>query len=254
MRIMRKNINKYQQMLDVDRRRLDQATRDELIVRYAPLVKQIADRMAIRLPQSISQEELASAGVMGLIDALDKFDSEMGIKFKSYAEHRIKGAMLDELRKMDWVPRSVRRDIRKIEETITKLEHRLSREAEDYEVAKEMGVDIASYYAMIDRARGGALLSLNQITSNGGAERFGDHSDTPSPLDNLKIKELKDAVAHAILTLAKKEQLVISLYYYDLMTLKEIGEIMGLTESRICQVHSKAVIRLRAKLSSYYES
>jgi len=250
---MRTKINKYQQVLDANGRGIDKETRDGLILRYAPIVKQIADRMAIRLPPSISREELASAGVVGLINTLDNFDSRMGIKFQTYAEHRIKGAMLDELRKMDWVPRSVRRDIRRIEDTIRKLEYRLGREAEDIEVAQEMGIDISSYQSIVDRARGVSLLSLNDISSDGGGTGFGDDSDAPSPLGELKIKEIKKIVSEAILALSKQEQLVISLYYYDLMTLKEIGKIMGLTESRICQIHSKAIIRLRARLRSYFE-
>jgi len=250
---MRTKINKYQQVLDANGRGTDKETRDELILRYAPLVKQIADRIAIRLPPSISREELTSAGVVGLIQALDNFDPRMEIKFQTYAEHRIKGAMLDELRKMDWVPRSVRRDIRRIEDTSTKLEYRLGREAEDIEVAQEMGIDISSYHSIVDRARGVSLLNLNDISSDGGGTGFRDDSDAPSPLGELKIKEIKKIVSEAILALSKQGQLVISLYYYDLMTLKEIGKIMGLTESRICQIHSKAIIRLRARLRSYFE-
>jgi RNA polymerase sigma factor for flagellar operon FliA len=252
--MMKAGINRYQRIFDIDQRRIDAKLRQELVLKYAPLVKYIAERMAIRLPPNISKEELISAGIVGLIDALDKFNSEMGIKFQTYAEHRIKGAILDELRKMDWIPRSIRKDIHKIEDAITAVKYRLGREPEDYEVAQEMGIDIESYYKMASKAQGITLFSLDKIMPDGSTPKFAKQaSNTPSPFDELKIKEVKKIISEALVSLSKKEQLVISLYYYDELTLKEIAKILDLTESRISQIHSKAILRLRAKLRSYYE-
>jgi len=246
---MKAEINKYQQMFHIGQRKTDERLREDLVLKYAPLVKYISDRMAMRLPPNISREELVSAGIVGLIDALDKFDSEMGIKFQTYAEHRIKGSILDELRKMDWIPRSVRKDIHRIEDAIIAVKSRLGREPEDSEVAKEMGIDIDSYYRTISRARGVGLLSLDDIMPDGSSPRFAKQaSNAPSPFDELKIKELKKLISKSLVSLSKKEQLVISLYYYDELTLKEIAKVLDLTESRISQIHSKAIIRLRAKL------
>ena len=179
---------------------------------------------------------------------------KMGIKFETYAEHRIRGTILDELRKMDWIPRSVRKDIHRIEEAMIVVRSKLGREAEDVEVAQEMGIDIDAYHKMLSRARGIGLLSLDEIMPDGSTPPFARQaSDGPSAFDDLKIKETKEVIAKALLGLSRKEQLVISLYYYDELTLKEIAEVLDLTESRISQIHSKAILRLRAKLKSYQE-
>jgi len=251
---MKAEINKYQQILDIDKTKADAGVREELILKYAPLVKYIADRMAMRLPPNISREELVSAGTVGLLDALDKFDSGMGIKFQTYAEHRIKGSILDELRKMDWIPRSVRKDIHRIEDAITAVKSRLGRDPEDSDVAQEMGIDLDAYFKIIGKARGVGLLSFDDMMPNGFTPRFAKQaSNTPSPLEELNIKELKKIMSKALLALSKKEQLVMSLYYYDELTLKEIAKVLDLTESRISQIHSKAIIRLRTKLRSYHQ-
>ena len=248
---MKAKINKYQQFFDVDQGKIDARLREDLIIKYAPLLKYIVDRMAIRLPPYISKEELTSAGAVGLLDALDKFDSEMGFKFQTYAEHRIKGAILDELRKMDWIPRSIRKEIHRIEDAITALKSRLGKEPEDFEIAQEMGIDIDSYYSIISRARGVSLLSLDEIMPDGSTPKYAKQaSKAPSPFDQLKIKEMKEFISEALLSLSRKEQLVISLYYYDELTLREIAEVLDVTESRISQIHSKAIIRLRARLRS----
>ena len=249
IKIMKQEINKYQRIFDVDQGKINEKLREDLILKYAPLVKYIVDRIAIRLPSYISKEELISAGAVGLLDSIDKFDSEMGFKFQTYAEHRIRGAVLDELRKMDWIPRSIRKDIHRIEDAITAVKSRINREPEDFEVAKEMGLDIDSYYNILSRAQGIGLLSLDIIMPNGSTPKFAKQaSDEPSPFDELKIKELKKIISKALLDLSKREQLVISLYYYDELTLKEIAKVLDLTESRISQIHSKAIIRLRAKI------
>jgi RNA polymerase sigma factor for flagellar operon FliA len=251
---MKAGINRYQQSYDIEQGKIDPRLREELIVKYAPLVKYIAGRMAIRVPPSISREELTSAGIVGLLDALDKFDSGMGIKFETYAEHRIRGAILDELRKMDWIPRSVRKDIHRVEDAITALNSKLNRDPDDLEVAQEIGVDIDTYYKMISRAQGVGLLSLDKVMVDGSAPAFTKQaSGGPSPFDELKVKEVKNVLSKVLSDLSEKEQLVITLYYYEELTLKEIAAVLGLTESRISQIHSKAIIRLRAKLRSYYE-
>jgi RNA polymerase sigma factor for flagellar operon FliA len=252
--MMKAGIHRYQRTFDIDQGKIDPKRRQELVLKYAPLVKFIAERMAIRLPSTILKEELISTGIVGLIDALDKFNSEMGIKFQTYAEHRIKGAMLDELRKMDWIPRSIRKDNHRIEAAITAVRCKLGREPEDYEIAQEMDVDIDSYYKMASKAQSITLFSLDEILPDGSAPKFTKQaSNTPSPFDELKIKEMKKIISKTLVSLSKKEQLVISLYYYDELTLKEIAKILDLTESRISQIHSKAILRLRAKLRSYYE-
>jgi RNA polymerase sigma factor for flagellar operon FliA len=251
---MTAQINKYQQAIKTDQGYKDTKTREDLILEYAPLVKYIADRMAIRLPPNVSREEMMSAGILGLYDALDKFDSEKGCKFQTYAEHRIKGSMLDELRKMGWASRSVMKDVHRIEDALTTLKFRLGREPEDFEIAREMGVDIDSYYRMTRRAQGVSLLSLDEIMSNGSVPKYTDPtSNTLSSFDELEINEVKDIISKAILSLTKNEQLVVSLYYYDELTLKEIGRVLNLTESRVSQIHSKTILKLRLKLKLYHE-
>ncbi|MBW2031727.1 MAG: FliA/WhiG family RNA polymerase sigma factor [Deltaproteobacteria bacterium] len=251
---MKAGISKYQESFDIEQAKKDARLREDLILRHAPLVKQITERMAIRLPSHVSKEDLVSAGIVGLLDALDKFDPEIGVKFQTYAGHRIRGAILDELRKMDWVSRTVRKEIHNIEAAINKLRSKLGREPEDFEVAKELGVDIGSYQKMIARAQGAGLLSIDMTMPDGSSQHFGmKTSSTPSPFDELKRKELKGIISKALSRLSRNEQLVMSLYYYEELTLKEIAEIMGLTESRICQIHSKVILSLRARLRSYFE-
>jgi len=251
---MNAGIKKYQEINHVNQESMDSKSREELILKYAPLVKQIAERMAVRLPPNISKEELIGPGVLGLFDAIDKFDSTRGIKFRTYANLRIKGAILDELRKMDWISRSVRRNINRIEDAIRTLELKFGREPKDDEIAEEMGLDMDSYYRMISRSQGVNLLSLDELMLDGTTFKVSKQaSDQPSPVDELKVKEIKSVIFKALSTLSKKEQMVLSLYYYDELTLKEIAKVLSLTESRISQIHSKAIIRLRIKLKSYYE-
>jgi len=248
-------IHKYQQALKTKHEPMDSKSKEEMILENAPVVKYIADRLEVRLPACMSRDDLISAGILGLNDALDKFDASKGAKFKTYAEYRIKGAMLDELRKMGWASRSVITGIKKIESAMNTLKFKFGREPEDFEIADEMGVDIDTYYKMLLKSRGACLLSLDEVMPDGKSPGFTRLiSGLPSSLDELKIKELKGIIARAISNLPKKEQIVISLYYYDELTLKEIGRVLDLTESRISQIHSKTIIRLRSALRSYYES
>lgn len=249
--MMNAMVKRYQQARCAEQ---PEAVRDELICKYAPLVKYFAERFALRVPSHISVEELQSAGTLGLFDALDNFDPDKGIKFQTYAAYRIKGAILDELRKQDWVPRSVRRNIQLIEEAISALQLKLEREPDDLEIARELGVDIETYHKMLSKAQGVRLISVDEVRRVGASpisETLA--SEKPSPLDEFKKKELKKVVADVLSELSKKEQLVMSLYYYEELTLKEIAKVLGLTESRISQIHSKVIITLRVKLKSYYE-
>lgn len=251
---MRALIKKYQQVNPFGQEALNDERREALILEYAPLVKQIAEGMAVRLPPYISKDELIGPGILGLFDAIDKFDSTRGVKFKTYATLRIKGAILDELRRMDWISRSVRRNINKIEEATRVLGIKLNREPKDDEIAEELGLDMDSYYKMISRSHGVSLLSLDELMLDGTKSKLDKlAADGPSPFDEIKISEVKKNIAKALSMLSEKEQLVMSLYYYDELTLKEISNVLNLTESRISQIHSKAIVRLRLKLKSFYE-
>jgi len=237
----------------------DKEERFELIARHAPLVKFLANRIALRLPPSVSIDDLISAGIIGLLDAIEKFDPSKGVQLKTYAEFRIKGAILDELRGMDWIPRSVRKKVREIEQAMMAVERKLGRPAEDSEIAEEMGVDLDTYFDMLKKARGIELLSLDEYM-----EGHGDNVESKrsyknvirggyDAVDHIVTQELKEVVADRIRGLPKNEQIVVSLYYYDGLTLREIGEVLGLTESRISQIHTKTVIKLRTRLRSYLE-
>ncbi len=252
---MRPELSKYHENLPREQERVCAKDRQDTVLRYAPLIHFIANRLAMRLPPSVSKDELVSAGIVGLLDALEKFDAGLGIQFKTYAEHRIRGSMLDELRKMDWFPRSVRKSVQKVEEAVLSLQSRLGREPEDDEIAQELGVGIEEYFRMVHRGAGAGLLNIEDLlVEGGGAKLNGQGLEAASPLDELKVKEVKAVVARALRGLSEMEQKVISLYYYDELTLKEIAEVFHLTESRICQIHSKAIMRLRIKLRVFYEA
>lgn len=252
---MKADLGKYRQSCCAEHAGLSGKEREEQVLKYAPLIHFIANRLAMRLPPSVSKDELFSAGIVGLLDAVDKFDANLGIQFKTYAEHRVRGAMLDDLRKMDWFPRSLRKDIQKVEDAILALETKLGREPQDQEVARELGVGMEEYFKMIQRVSGAGLMNIDDVVLDGaGGTNGAQGPETPTPLDDLKAKEMKAAVAKALRGLSDMEQKVMSLYYYDELTLKEIAEVFHLTESRISQIHSKAIVRLRTKLRDYHGS
>jgi RNA polymerase sigma factor for flagellar operon FliA len=231
--------------------------RDELILKYAPLIKYIAHRLAMRLPPHISTEVLISAGVIGLMDALNKYDPTKNVQFKTYAEFRIRGAMLDELRSLDWVPRSIRQKAAQVEKTYLTLERKRGGPVDDDDVAKELGLSLEEYYDLITEIKGISLLDLEglryqipQFVDDNFLTLLIDEKEN-DPFHLLSLEELKKILARAIDELAPKEKTVISLYYYEEMTLKEIGAVLGFTESRICQIHTKAILKLRAKIKSY---
>jgi len=253
-------IENYTKTVSTDKnQRLTPVEREELIIRHAPLVKRIAAKMAMRLPSSVVFDELISAGCLGLIDAIDKFDPERDVSLETYAEFRIRGAILDELRSLDWYSRSMRKKIRDIEKAVTSVETREGRFAEDWEIAKELGMDLELYFKQLSNIHGAALLSMDEFiknkdnqssTQNTFQEKIKSKED---PSRRLFREELKQEIAKAIRTLSEKEQLVISLYYQDELTLSEIGTILKLTESRICQIHTNALIKLKNRLRMYYQ-
>jgi RNA polymerase sigma factor for flagellar operon FliA len=234
----------------------DEDAREELILNFSPLVKYVAGRLSAGLPSSVDNGDLISYGIFGLIDAIEKFEPERGIKFETYAIARIKGAILDELRALDWVPRSVRAKAREIERAYIALEHKLRRVPSDEEVAEEMGVDYEDLQAIYTKLSYSSVVSFEEIWSGGDREERAPavssikDDSAADPVSIFEDGEMKDILASAIERLPDREKTVIALYYYEGLTLREIGEILGVTESRISQLHTKAVIRLRARLHS----
>ncbi len=233
--------------------------REEMILHYTPLIKYVAQRLALRLPSHISLDYLISAGSIGLIDAVSKFDEGKGVEFKTYAEFRIRGAMLDELRAMDWVPRSVRHKATSIEKAINSLEKKIGRPGEDEEIAAEMGVSLDDYYRIVKELSGLSPLELEDVPRGLPNLNLDDvagsliESEEKDPLHQYQAKELKLILTEAIDELESKERTILTLYYYEELTLKEIGQVLELTESRICQLHTKAILKLRARLRQYLE-
>ncbi|MEM3112628.1 MAG: FliA/WhiG family RNA polymerase sigma factor [Candidatus Anstonellales archaeon] len=232
--------------------------RDKMIQTYAPMIKFIAHRLAMRLPPHISIEDLMSAGMIGLIDAISKYDPQKNVKFETYAEFRIRGAMLDELRSLDWVPRSVRQKSSKIERLIERLEKEKGRAVKEEEIASALGMSLEEYYELMKEMMGLPLLEIKGFGKGSSMpseeeilQLLLDEKEENDPFHNISLKELKGYLAKAIQDLNEKEQLILSLYYYEELTLKEIGEVLGLTESRICQLHNHILIKLRAKLKHY---
>ncbi len=233
----------------------DADAREHLILNYSPLVKYVAGRISANLPQSVEGGDLISYGIFGLIDAIEKFDLERGIKFETYAIARIKGAILDELRALDWVPRSVRAKAREIERAYITLEGRLRREPSDAELAKELDISEKDLHNIFTKLSYTTVISCEELWPS-GTDREDSSSllntvaddAAPNPVELFESVEMKDILAEAIERLPDREKTVIALYYYEGLTLKEIGEILGVTESRVSQLHTKAVLRLRARL------
>lgn len=225
--------------------------REQLLLQYIPLVRRVAARMLGSLPRSVRLDELISAGVMGLLTTLDSFNPSLGIKFETFAMNRIRGAMVDSLRELDWVPRSVRQKARQLERVIEELMQELGRMPEDHEVAARLGVSIEEYQKQLDEVHVTVLLSLDDtfptLYGEGSslAELTTDNGQ-PSSHERLEDNELRTVLVQHLRQLPDQEKLVLALYYYEELTLKEIGEILKLTESRVSQIHSKAVLKLRA--------
>jgi len=234
----------------------DPEIRDMFVKQYAPLVKYVAGKVAMGMPHNVEFDDLVGFGVFGLFDAIKKFDPDKHVKFKTYAVTRIRGAIFDELRSIDWVPRSVRQKTREIEDTIHRLESSLGRAASDQELADELRMTTKEFQKTMMKISGTSILSLNDVWYTGDDNdkvSIVDSIESPSSLNPdiiVEKDEIKRVIIHAITELPEKEKKVLVLYYYEDLTLKEIGKILEVTESRISQLHTKAIMRLRAKLTN----
>jgi len=235
------------------------AWREKTIVEYAYLVKHIASRFAVRVPSSVFFGELVSAGSLGLIDAVDKFDPSKHVSLKTYAQYRIKGAILDELRSMDTYSRSMRKKIQDITKAVKAVEEQKRSSATDEEICRELNVSLETYHDMLTNIHGASILSLDEFiktkqNDTSSKTRFQSGiKEEDNPADSFDREEIKHTIVQTIKTLTEKEQMVVSLYYYDELTLKEIGEVLSLTESRICQIHTAVLLKLKARLQDYFK-
>ena len=235
----------------------DKALRDRLILTYAPLVKYVAGRLGSGLPAHVDEGDLVSYGLLGLIGAIERYDPSRDIKFETYAIARIKGAIIDELRALDWVPRSVRSRAREIERAIAELEAKTGLTPTDEQIAEKIGIsvdELEESLTDIGRSSIAALDELWTISSGGGGDQVAlidtiEDETGPRPEAALDQTEMREALADAIARLPEREKLVVTLYYYEELTLREIGEVLGVTESRVSQLHTKAILRLKARLS-----
>ena len=238
------------------RRTKDQALRDRLILNYAPIVKYVAGRLGSGLPAHVDEGDLVSYGLLGLISAIERFDPDRDIKFETYAIARIKGSILDELRALDWVPRSVRSRARQIERGMSELEAKLGRAPTDEELAAKVGISVDELEESLTDISRSSIAALDEFwtISGSGGDQVAlidtiEDEHGPEPQAAFAQTELREIVADAITNLPEREKLVITLYYYEDLTLREIGEVLGVTESRVSQLHTKAVLRLKARLS-----
>ncbi len=234
------------------------AQKDIIIAEYAPLIKFIAQKISMRLPANIELDDLISSGVIGLMDAIDKYDQTRDNKFKTYAEFRIRGSILDELRAQDWVPRSIRDKAKALGRAAHKLEALLGRTPEDYEVANHMKITMEEYHNLVDQAKPANVLSIDEQASFSAVDKKSllsivDGFKEQNPYFQINSKKVKKMIAKCIEDLPERQRLVLSLYYYEDLNLKGIGRILKVTESRISQLHAQAVIKLKSKLLKIYE-
>jgi RNA polymerase sigma factor for flagellar operon FliA len=228
-----------------------QLNKDQLIQRFAPLVKRIACHLMVRLPANVQLDDLVQNGMLGLLDAIGRFEAGMGAQFEAYAAQRVRGAMLDGLRENDWLPRSLRRNCRRIEVAIAQLEQENGRPPSEQELADSLGMPLSDYQRMLQDARGHQLVYLEDMVAEGGEDFLERHlvDDGADPSKLFEDENIRQRLAQAIELLPERERLMMALYYEQDLNLREIGEVMGVTESRVCQLHSQAVMRLRARLS-----
>jgi RNA polymerase sigma factor for flagellar operon FliA len=234
----------------------DLTARQRLVEQYVRIVKYVAGRMAIGLPHYVEYNDLVSAGLLGLIQAIDNFDHRRGIKFETYAIPRIRGAILDELRSQDWFPRSLRRKAKQLEAAYAELEVRLGRPATDQEIARELGIDVGELDGLVGEVALATIMSLDADGSDDGEQQTSMGEYLPDPRSDeiersIAEQEMRTLIAERLSELPEKEQLVLVLYYYEELTLKEIGEILDVTESRVCQIHTKAILRLKGKIDRH---
>lgn len=233
--------------------------KEELIKEYAPLIKFVAQKIAVRLPPNIELDDLISAGSIGLMDAIDKWDPTRDNKFKTYAEFRIRGSILDELRSQDWIPRSVRDKSKALDRTIAQLENELGRYPTEEEISARLNMPIGEFHELVNQVRPVSLLSIDDQPTFSDSDKKSisnllEGAKSGNPFNQLNVKVVKDVVAKAIEELPERQRLVLSLYYFEDLNLKEIGQVLRVTESRVSQLHAQAVTRLRAKLAISIEA
>jgi RNA polymerase sigma factor for flagellar operon FliA len=238
------------------RRTGDQGIRDRLILTYAPLVKYVAGRLGSGLPAHVDEGDLVSYGLLGLMGAIERYEPERDVKFETFAIARIRGAIIDELRAMDWVPRSVRSRAREIERAIAEIEAKQGTAPTDEQIAKKVGITVEELEESLSEIARSSIAALDELwtVSGGDGDQIAlidtiEDTDAPDPQRQLSQTEMREAIADAIARLPEREKLVVTLYYYEELTLREIGEVLGVTESRVSQLHTKAVLRLKARLS-----
>ncbi len=227
---------------------------DAMLRQYSPLVRRLAHQMIAKLPANVEIDDLIQVGMIGLTDALTRFDAGQGVQFETFATQRIRGAMLDELRGADWLSRGTRKQQRDIESAVHRLEQRLGRAPHESEIAKEMGMELADYQEMLGKVRGTQLIYLEDMSGEDGDNDFLDRHVTDEgndPLSLLQDHRMRHALVEAIKNLPEREQYVMSMYYEQDMNLKEIAAVLGVTESRVCQLHSQSIARLRVKLREW---
>jgi len=227
--------------------------KEQCLKEYAPLVKRIAHHMMAKLPSSVEVNDIIQAGMMGLLDAAGRYDELRGAQFETYAAQRIRGAMLDELRSADWLPRSLRRDMRRIETAISKLQQKFGRSPSEGEIAQEMGVPLIDYQEMLGESRGAQLVYYEDFHEEGDEDFFERHdfAEDADPLELIQDERFRSALIDGIEGLPEREKMVMGMHYEQEMNLREIGEVLGVSESRVCQLHGQAVSRLRAYLKGY---
>lgn len=233
----------------------DPDARERLILQYAPLVKYVAGRVSVGLPATVEHGDLTSYGMFGLIDAIERFDLDKGVKFETYAISRIRGAIIDELRTIDWIPRSVRTKARRVEQAMATLEHDLGRTPSEDELAEQLDVDVDELRRILAQVSLTSVMALDEPFAGGEDEEGGStlldkvpDQSSPDPQARLEDATLRQVLSESVAHLSERERTVVMLYYFEGMTLSQIGEVLGVTESRICQVHSKAVLGLRTKI------
>ena len=222
--------------------------KEQLVRQYSPLVKRLAFQLMAKLPASVQVEDLIQNGMIGLLDAVGRFEEGLGAQFETYAVQRIRGAMLDGLRENDWVPRAVRREMRRVEQAIHQLEHQFGRPPQESELAQALGMGLPDYQQLLQEARGHQLVYLEDLAGDSDEDYLERNlaSAEPDPLAILEDRRMREALVKGIEALPEREKLVMALYYDEDLNLKEIGEVLGVTESRVCQLHSQAIARLRA--------
>lgn len=247
---------KKEDLWDIYRKNPTQQVREQLIIEYAPLVKVVAGKMSMYLGSNVEYDDLVGYGVFGLIDAIDKFDLTKDVKFETYASLRIKGAILDQIRKMDWIPRTIRQKQKKLDEAARELELRTGHAASAKEIAEELGLSNAEYIEWQSQLKVTNLISLNEFMDAGGNEpvmETAGNSHFEQPEESVSKEELKQKLAEALEQLTDKEKKVVLMYYYEDLTLKEISRVLEVSESRVSQLHTKALLKMRKTMGSYME-